>query len=147
MKGTRPLPETFGYLLTKLGQQAFDRFSEKLAPHGLRPRHCGVLAMLEARPMSSQQMLGEALGVVPSGVVGMIDDLERLGAITRTDDPDDRRRFRLTLTAEGKRLLRLVTALANDVDAELVASFKPAQADALHAMLATLFGRTWPERD
>jgi DNA-binding MarR family transcriptional regulator len=138
MKSTRLLPETLGYLLTKLGQDAFDRFSEKLAPHGLRPRHCGLLAVLDTLRSPSQQTVGEALGVVPSSVVVMIDDLEQLGAIARTPDPDDRRRFRLELTPQGKKLLRVATTLANDVDAELLSSLEASATDNLYELLGIL---------
>jgi DNA-binding MarR family transcriptional regulator len=121
MKDTRHISQTSGYLLTKLGQVAFESFALKLEPLGLRPKHCGALALLDSVKQPSQQSLGLALGVVPSAVVGVLDDLEELGAISRTPDPDDRRKFRIELTATGRSLLRDATRFANEVDAELLA--------------------------
>lgn len=43
------------------------------------------------------------MGVVPSLVVTLADQLEGLGAIERVRDPDDRRRHRLGLTEEDTR--------------------------------------------
>lgn len=42
----------------------------------------------------------------PSTLVPLVDDLERKGLITRTKDPNDRRRTPLVVTAAGTDLLR-----------------------------------------
>ena len=135
MDDTRHISQTCGYLLTKLGQAAFESFAMKLEPLGLRPKHCGALALVESLKQPSQQSLGLALGVVPSAIVGVLDDLEGLGAISRTPDPDDRRRFRIELTVTGKGLLRDVTRLANELDAELLAHLGESEQKSLQRLL------------
>jgi DNA-binding MarR family transcriptional regulator len=46
--------------------------------------------------------------MTPASMSGHVDRLERAGLIERTQDPDDRRRQGLSLSAEGERVLRSV---------------------------------------
>jgi len=142
MEQTTHISQTCGYLLTKLGQTAFDAFTLKLAPLGLRPKHCGTLAVLESLRQPTQQSLGQVLGVVPSAIVGILDDLEELAAISRTPDSDDRRKFRIELTATGKSLLRDATQIANELDAELLVQLSTTERELLQQLLQKtgLFG-------
>ncbi len=132
---------TVSYLLGKLGRHATGRFAARLAPLGLRPRHCGVLELLAPGPRA-QLDLADALGVTPAVVVDMLDELERLGAVRRVRDTADRRRHLIELTREGGRLRAQAISLARETDAELLATLDPAVATALrHALqgLATTF--------
>lgn len=54
--------------------------------------------------------LAERLGVDTPTVTRKIQQLERLGFVTRSEDPDDRRSHRITLTASGRRTLERLTA-------------------------------------
>src|SRR4051794_33087178 len=73
------------FLVSKLGQVAAGRFADRLAPLGLRPRHCAVLELLAPAPMTQLQ-LARGIGVTPSVVVNMLDELEKLGAVRRVRD-------------------------------------------------------------
>jgi hypothetical protein len=85
---------TAGFLLSKIGKAATERFAEKIAPLGLRPKHCGVLAL---SPLS-QQELARILDLVPSAIVTIVDELKALNAVERVEDPSDRRRYTIELT-------------------------------------------------
>ena len=114
------LTQTTGYLLSKLGGASTERFSSALESLGLRPKHCGLLAAVQAWPMASQQMLGRALGLVPSAIVAMMDDLEAMDAIQRVPANEDRRRYGIVLTAQGQSLLKRATTLARRLDDALL---------------------------
>jgi DNA-binding MarR family transcriptional regulator len=129
--------ETVVFVLGKLGQAMTGRFGELLAPLGLRPRHCGVLELLADKPMA-QLELSRRLGVTPSVIVDMLDELEELGAIRRVRDPADRRRHLIELTAEGRTLARRAVRLAQRLDAEVVGALEPGQAATLRESLGTL---------
>src|SRR3984885_9170108 len=98
MKPSSHLTDTSGYMLSKLGQAVSEEFAGRLRSIGLRPKHCGLLAAVRHLPMASQLALGQALNLVPSAIVTMIDDLEALGAINRVEDEADRRRYAIQLT-------------------------------------------------
>ncbi len=136
-----PIASTFAFALSKLGQFASDRFAERLAPLGLRPRHCRVLEL--ARTDSPVQLdIASAMGVSPSVVVTMLDELEDIGAVRRVRETADRRRQRVELTQRGQTLLRKARLLANQLDDELLASLSPAQRatlrDELHGLATKL---------
>ena len=66
----------------------------------MRPRHLRALGILSERGPLSQQGLGEVLSLYPSNVVGLLNELEERGLVTRRRDCADRyRRFGLWLLA------------------------------------------------
>jgi DNA-binding MarR family transcriptional regulator len=59
---------------------------------GLRPADLEVLGVIEQRGPLTAGQLGEATGLSPAAVTGLIDRLERAGVAERRSDPRDRRR-------------------------------------------------------
>lgn len=68
-----------------------------------------VLVVLASRGQQTVAALAEELGVTAPTASRMCDRLVRDGLITRSEDPDDRRRVSLVLTTVGRRLLDEVT--------------------------------------
>jgi DNA-binding MarR family transcriptional regulator len=95
-----------GYLLVQLGFHVARRFGERLAPLGLEPRHFGMLTRLAANEGRSQQAIGELLGLNPTRMVFLVDDLEKRGLVERRRNPADRRSHALYLTDLGRAKLR-----------------------------------------
>lgn len=133
----QPLTTSLAFQLGKLGQLATARFARKIAPLGLRPRHCGVLDLLQDE-QTSQLAIANTLGVSNSVVVNMLDELEEIGAVRRAREPADRRRHRVELTEHGIELSRKATALAHQVDKELLADLSDAQAASLRRTIGAL---------
>ncbi|MGW5776972.1 MarR family winged helix-turn-helix transcriptional regulator [Streptomyces sp. NPDC003863] len=138
VKGAAALRATLVFNLGTLGALASDRFAARVEAIGLKPKHAGLLAALDAGSGASQQELAARLGVAPSLIVVLADQLQALGAVERVRDPQDRRRQVLTLTPEGRRLLTRCAEAAEEADAELTAGLGDAQraalADALRAL-------------
>ena len=135
MKAEDSVTRTVAFQLGKLGQIATGRFADRLAPHGLRPRHCAVLELLAVGP-KAQLELARAIGVTPSVVVDMLDELEKLDALRRVRDTADRRRQLIELTAEGQKLRRTAALLARETDEELLGSFTAEEVAALRRVLS-----------
>ncbi len=136
--GPPPFTSSAAFLVAKLGQTVGARFAERLAPIGLRPKHCGILNLLAEGAPGSQQELGLRLGVVPSAIVSWLDDLEALGAVRRKADAVDRRNHAVNLTARGRRLLRKSQAIAAELDHELLVGLAPAERAAFVAALRAI---------
>ncbi|CCH27601.1 MarR family winged helix-turn-helix transcriptional regulator [Actinosynnema sp. NPDC047251] len=60
-----------------------------------------VLKMLAAVGPCSQQALSEELRIDRSVMVGLADDLEKAGHVTRTRNPIDRRAYEVVITETG----------------------------------------------
>ncbi|WP_240796316.1 MarR family transcriptional regulator [Streptomyces sp. RFCAC02] len=117
---------------------ATDRFAAALAPMDLKPKHAGLLTVLQRGGTASQLDVARTMGVAPSLVVSLADHLQALGAVRRTRDPADRRRQVLELTDRGRELLAGCLDAARAVDDGLTASLTPGELSALAGGLAVL---------
>jgi DNA-binding MarR family transcriptional regulator len=112
-----------------------ERFAERLAELELKPKHAGLLVVLDAGLAASQLEVAKIMRVAPSFVVSPADHLEGMGALQRVRDPADRRRQVLTLTDEGRELLAECTAVARALDAEVLDGLAPEEEAALRCAL------------
>ncbi len=128
----------FAYLLVQLGFHVAGTFAEQLAPLGLEPRHFGMLTRLAANEGRSQQAIGELMGLNPTRMVFLVDELEKRGLVERRRNPADRRSHALYLTGEGRARLREARqASARHAD-QLGASLTAEQRGQLTALLRRL---------
>lgn len=73
----------------------------------LSPSQFNLLNLLAAPPHSASQTdLSRKLLTHRSNVTGLIDRLEKRGLLRRSDDPGDRRAYRVRLTPRGEKLLQ-----------------------------------------
>src|SRR5438874_2339152 len=94
-------PRSVAFLLAQVGSHAAAKFGERLAALDLSPPHAGILRALHAGAALSQQALGAMLGILPSRLVILVDELEERGIVERRDSPKDRRAYTLHLTRKG----------------------------------------------
>jgi DNA-binding MarR family transcriptional regulator len=127
-----------GYLLHRVGADSRRRWTAMLAGHGLTPHHFGVLMALDHAGATNQRRLSELIGIDPRNAVPIVDLLQRRGLLERDVDPADRRRYALTLTPAGRRVLATLRDDGDEVEAAMLAGLTPAEQAALHALLATL---------
>jgi DNA-binding MarR family transcriptional regulator len=126
------------FLLTQLGTHAAMRFAERVAEHHLTPPQVGVLGLLSGRPGLSQQELADVLGMLPSRVVALVDELEQAGYVQRVRDDTDRRRNALQLTDEGKRTLALTGRIARTHEQDICSALSPDEHELLVGLLTRI---------
>ncbi|MGW6057653.1 MarR family winged helix-turn-helix transcriptional regulator [Streptomyces sp. NPDC055189] len=124
-----------------LGAMATDLFAARIEAHDLKPKHVGLMVVLDTGRASSQLEVAGVMGVAPSLVVALADHLQKLGAVERVRDPADRRRQILTLTEQGRELLAVCGDLARSADAEFAADLTAAESAVLTALLDRLAAR------
>ncbi|MFF4508761.1 MarR family winged helix-turn-helix transcriptional regulator [Streptomyces sp. NPDC001401] len=127
-------------LLVKLGQVAFRIAEDGIGGTGLRVRHYSVLQALADNGAMPQLALGSFLRIDPATMVTTLDDLERTGYAERTRDPQDRRRYAVDITADGRKVLADLNRTLVDLDGEVLADLGATERDALHALLGSLAG-------
>jgi DNA-binding MarR family transcriptional regulator len=129
--------------LARLARRAADaRFS---AGSGyLRPRHVIALRLLHERGPMPQHDLGEALCLDPSNVVGLLNELEERGLITRRRDPADRRRHIVELSTDGAAELAATDVELGLIEDDLLKALSPQERVTLHALLAQAVGAASP---
>src|ERR1700690_3635247 len=129
--------------LARVGRRAAEA---SMAPGGLRPRHLLALKLLSEHGPANQQGLAEALSLDPSNVVGLLNELEERGLITRRRDPADRRRHIVEVSATGADELTQTYAQLGLVEDELFKTLTCEQRSALHELLASAVAGLSPSR-
>jgi DNA-binding MarR family transcriptional regulator len=132
------------FLLKRLGFAAKGRSLDEYERFGLSPYHHAILALLEESAPETQAEIADALGYDRGTLVGLLDELEERQLVERKRDPDDRRRHLVRLTADGKRTLGRLRALAKRLEDEFLAPLDAEQRAQLHALLLVLAGRHEP---
>ena len=124
-----------GYLLYRLGIRSGQLFNAFLQESGLRLRHYAVLRFLATSEGALQRELSTRLGYDPSAIVGLVDDLEKLGFAERRPSPDDRRSRIVVLTEDGRAFLQDTDEAGLRVTNDLLAPLDTAERETLHALL------------
>jgi DNA-binding MarR family transcriptional regulator len=122
---------------TRMMQVGLDR---RLARHGISFSQMAVLIRFwEAAPRPvSQAQLTTDLGMERSSMSTLLATLERAGLITGQEDPQDRRRRLLALTAQGRRLERPVAETVEQWEEDFLSGFSASSRKQLRGLLEDL---------
>jgi len=132
------VPRTTAFLLAQVGAHAAMKFAERLREVDLAPPHAGMLRAIAAHPGSSQQNLAAVLGMVPSRLVPLLDELEGRGLVERRDHAEDRRLYALFLTDKGAKAMAEIGRIARAHDDAVCASLTARERRDLGALLARI---------
>jgi DNA-binding MarR family transcriptional regulator len=127
-----------GFMLSSLGHAVAAKFSAGLAPLQLEPREFALLRRVGLHEGGSQQAMGERLGVPPSRMVALVDELEARRLLERRPSPSDRRAHALYLTPAGTDLLTKAIQVATAFESELTQDLDPAERTQLIELLDRL---------
>src|SRR4051794_5491537 len=101
------LTDDVGFLLTRASGLVVRATNAALTDLGLRVRQYSVLVLADDTADGiSQRDLAEVLGLDPSQVVVLVDELAAAGLVERRPSPIDRRAKLVVATAQGVRLRR-----------------------------------------
>jgi DNA-binding MarR family transcriptional regulator len=112
--------EFAGQLFFRLWRASHTRTADALATLGLTPALFAVLNVLGAREGTIQQQLSFDMGIDPSAMVKLINELEGAGLADRRRRPNDRRAWEVTITPKGRRTLQRARRSASQVEDEVL---------------------------
>jgi DNA-binding MarR family transcriptional regulator len=135
LSGNTEVAEFAGQLFFRLWRASHTRTAEALQSIGLTPALFGLLNVLGARDGAIQQQLSADMGIDPSAMVTLIDELEEAGLAERRRHPSDRRAWEVAITPKGRRTLERAKGLANDVEDEVLAGLNGTERRQLLALL------------
>jgi DNA-binding MarR family transcriptional regulator len=125
------------FLIAQVGAHAAEQFAKRLHTLKLAPKHAGILRILNSTPGITQQTLAATLGMVPSRLVALVDEMEDRGLIVRRGNPEDRRRYALHVTEKGHSTLEAIGRIAREHSLALLAGISEEE----QRQLATLLQR------
>ena len=127
--------EFAGQLFFRLWRASHTRTAEELASIGLTPALFALLNVLGAREGAIQQQLSSDMGIDPSAMVTLIDDLEGAGLAQRRRRPGHRRAWEVAITPKGRRTLERARRFAAKVEDEVLGGLTDAERRQLLALL------------
>jgi DNA-binding MarR family transcriptional regulator len=147
---TRPstdpeVAEFAGQLFFRLWRASHTRAAEALESIGLTTATFGVLNVLGAREGAIQQEIGAAMGIDPSTMVSLIDQLEAAGLAKRRPHPTDRRAREVAITPKGRRLLERGRQLTVEVEDEVLRGLTAAERGQLLTLLRRALSSAPPQ--
>jgi MarR family transcriptional regulator, lower aerobic nicotinate degradation pathway regulator len=112
--------EFAGQLFFRLWRASHTRIAEALQSIDLTPALFSVLNFLAAREAAIQLEIATAMGIDPSTIVSLVDELERAGLAQRRPHPKDRRAREVAITPKGRRLLERGRQMASQVEDDVL---------------------------
>ena len=116
----RKLTGLAGYLIRQAQLWVFQDFNATLAPLELRPAQYSTLAVVRDNPGLSQMALSQVVGIIPSGLIPLLDGLESRGLLQRRPSVSDRRSHALFLTMSGQQFLEQADVLVQEHETRLI---------------------------
>ena len=127
--------EFAGQLFFRLWRASHTRTEAQLESIGLTPALFALLNVLGARDGAIQQQLSSDMGIDPSAMVKLINELENAGLAERRRRPGDRRAWEVRITAKGRGTLERARGLASQVEDEVLGGLSNADRRELLVLL------------
>jgi len=120
---------------SRMMRRYYDRRASAL---GVTSAQWRLLLRLAREPGLKQVELAERMDVEPITACRIVDRLEEAGLVERQRDPDDRRAWRLVVTAKAEPILARLRALAEEMSGEAFAGMSVDEVEAMRAKLARI---------
>lgn len=128
------LRQPVGRIMSKLGKISLEKAQEQLTHLDIN-RSFYPLMLIDSHRGMTQQELADMLLVDKVQVVRIIDYLSKNGYVKRILNPDDRRKYQLSVTEKAEHVMPQIKAVIHEVMKETFQGFTPQQVNSLYDML------------
>ncbi|MFB9908516.1 MarR family winged helix-turn-helix transcriptional regulator [Allokutzneria oryzae] len=127
------------FVLHRVAVTSRSAVAERMARDaGLGLWQFAVLAAVADTGPAAQREIGDSLGLDPSDLARLMDELLTADLVARERDTADRRRYRVTLTTTGRAALRRAKAVVAKVEQETLAPLTETERKRLHALVGKI---------
>ncbi|HVP85495.1 MAG TPA: MarR family transcriptional regulator [Rhizomicrobium sp.] len=133
-----PLEAHVGFWLRYVSNHVSQAFANKLAGHGVTVAEWVMLRELFGKDDVAPSIVAERMGMTRGAISKLADRLADKRLILKRGDRDDRRFQSLTLTKDGRAMVPVLAALADENDAEFFDHLSRAERERLVATLQTI---------
>lgn len=136
--GSRNKRRSIGLKLSVIARQLRLNFDQSTKLRGLTRAKWTLIAAVSQNPGATQRTIAQALEVSEITAGRLIDRLCEEGYLKRTENPSDRRAYRVHLAAGAQPVLDKLDEVAKSHEAEIFAGFDNEDLDKLDALLEAI---------
>jgi DNA-binding MarR family transcriptional regulator len=125
-------------VLSDVARLVRTRADQRAREHAMTRAQWMILVRLDWQPGMSQSDLANLLEVEPITVARLVDRLEARGMVERRPDPQDRRIWRLHLTAAAQPMLKEIAKARAELNAVMCAGIPQKNLDVVIDCLLTM---------
>jgi MarR family transcriptional regulator for hemolysin len=127
-----------GYCLHKVALKMRASLDARVSEYGLVSPQYGMLIILDIEGSITQMELGQYMAMDKATMVRMIDGLEELGFVKRSQSDTDRRAKHLELTAAGRKMVSALQKVRGEAEKEFLKPISAEERSQLHGIVLKL---------
>ena len=137
------IEDRFIFLISKVCQKLIINLQKAFSESGVEvtPIQVMLLFFLQKNDGSSLTQISQGLMLENPTVTGLIDRLEKLGYVKRSDHPDDRRVYLIYLTAKGKKVANKALPIIKKLNEEIKKGYSKEEIENFKKVLIGAFNK------
>jgi MarR family transcriptional regulator, organic hydroperoxide resistance regulator len=133
-----PPDQSVGYLVREAHRAFLRALAARVSRHGVSIGMWYFLRTLWEEDGLTQRELSRRVGMMEPTTATALESMERRGLISRTRNPQDRRKVNIRLTDEGRRLRQVLLPCAIEVNRVGLAGISPKEIPLMREQLARI---------
>lgn len=134
----RGLEHNLGFLLNKAARIMREDVAESLKPLSLTFQEYVILRMIDHQIVDTQHELAIRNDIDRTTMVDLVDRLEERDLLTRQKDAQDRRKYKIAMTARGRKTLTHAKRLTEKAQKHLMAELSESEVNTVKEALIKL---------
>ncbi|MBM4323053.1 MAG: MarR family transcriptional regulator [Deltaproteobacteria bacterium] len=135
--------DRFIFLISKVCQKLVINLQKSYSESGIEvtPIQGMLLFFLQKNDGSSLTQISQGLMLENPTVTGLIDRLEKLGYVKRSDHPDDRRVYLVHITEKGKKVANKALPIVKKLNEEIKKGYSKEEIESFKKVLVGIFNK------
>jgi len=140
---TMAIEDRFIFLISKVCQKLIINLQKAFSESGVEvtPIQVMLLFFLQKNDGSSLTQISQGLMLENPTVTGLIDRLEKLGYVKRSDHPNDRRVYLVHLTEKGKKVANKALPIIKKLNEEIKKGYSKGEMEGFQKVLVGTFNK------
>lgn len=131
------------FLISKVCQKLIINLQKAFSENGVEvtPVQVGLLFFLQKNDGSSLTQISQGLMLENPTVTGLIDRLEKLGYVRRSDHPNDRRVYLVHITEKGNKVANKALPIIKKLNEQIKEGYSKSEIDDFKKVLIGAFNK------
>jgi DNA-binding MarR family transcriptional regulator len=131
------------FLISKVYQKLITHLQKAFLENGIEatPIQVMLLFFLQKNNGSSLTQISQGLMLENPTITGLIDRLEKLGYVTRSDHPNDRRVYLVYITEKGKKVANKALPIIKKLNEQIKEGYSNNEIDDFKKVLTGAFNK------